>query len=259
MQLVGQITSAVDFTQGLDNAGGVDAGCPGLDVGVNEVEHQRLNVAVEDQPDDFACAVDDRAAGVTADDVGRADKVKRRGQVELVLGFERAFGQFPTAACCRGPRRAWMVAAQRRDRFDLLARLAKAFDRAEGQPQREGGVGIGVRAGQLVLGPRDLGIGLAERFVDLFFEVLRTLRAGSSTSLASRIIGSVEASIAFCPPSASFCRAATSFSSAPCTSSTARSCGDLPARIFCTRALSVLAISKSMPSESASLRICRSS
>ena len=64
--------------------------------------------------------------------------------------------------------------------------------------------------------------------------ILRTARDGGSTSLARAIIGSLEASTAFLPPSYSFLRTSTSFSLVPLTSSAARSCGDLPASTFCT-------------------------
>ena len=57
---------------------------------VDEVQHQRLDVAVEDQADHLGVAVDHRAAGVAADDVGRADEVERRLQVELVLALDPA-------------------------------------------------------------------------------------------------------------------------------------------------------------------------
>ena len=49
---------------------------PGRAVVVAEVEYERLDVAVEDQTDDFIVAVNDGASGVAADDVGRRDKVK---------------------------------------------------------------------------------------------------------------------------------------------------------------------------------------
>ena len=58
-------------------------------------------------------------------------------------------------------------------------------------------------------------------------------RAGGSTRRASRIIGSLEPSIAERPPLANFLRKATSFSRVPSTSSSARACGDLPCSVFC--------------------------
>ena len=58
---------------------------PGLLLGVDEVQHQRLDVAVEDQADHLGVLVDHRAARVAADDVGRADEVERRLQVSLSL------------------------------------------------------------------------------------------------------------------------------------------------------------------------------
>ena len=49
---------------------------------VAEVEDERLDVAVEDQADDLIVAVDDRAARIAADDVGRRDEVERRVELE---------------------------------------------------------------------------------------------------------------------------------------------------------------------------------
>ena len=53
-------------------------------------------------------------------------------------------------------------------------------------------------------------------------------------SKARAIIESVDASIAFEPPSYSFLRSSTSFRCVPFTRSEARSWGDLPANTFCT-------------------------
>ena len=116
----------------------------------------------------------------------------------------------------------------------VLAVLAIALDRAERQPQRERGVGIGLGAEEGEAGVGQLAIGrsaaaprpAARRSV-------RTSRAGLSTSRASRIIGSSEASMALTPPSANLRRTATSASFVPRTSSAARCCGDLPAITFC--------------------------
>ena len=72
-------------------AAGVDRDGAGDAVVVGEVEHQRLDVAVEDQADDLVVAVDDRAAGVAADDVGRQTKLNGVSRFSvLLLGLEPA-------------------------------------------------------------------------------------------------------------------------------------------------------------------------
>ena len=93
-------------SQRLQDAPGIDRHGPRLLVGVDEVEHQRLDVAVEDEPDHLALAVHHRAARVAADDVGRGDEVERRLQVELVLPAPASASAGRTARCCRAPRRA---------------------------------------------------------------------------------------------------------------------------------------------------------
>ena len=49
---------------------------------VNEVTDQRLNVAVEDQSDEFAVLIDSRRTRITADDVVRRNEVERRVQID---------------------------------------------------------------------------------------------------------------------------------------------------------------------------------
>ncbi len=47
-------------------------------IGVNAVEHERLNVAVENNSDKFVCLVHDRAAAIAADDVCIGDEITMR-------------------------------------------------------------------------------------------------------------------------------------------------------------------------------------
>ena len=68
---VGEGSGAVDLPQGLLDGGGVDGDGSRLFVGVGVVEDERLNVAVEDDADEFPGSIDDRRTGVAADDVGR--------------------------------------------------------------------------------------------------------------------------------------------------------------------------------------------
>ena len=94
-QLVDQPIGVVDGSQRLDDRPRVDRDGPGDPVVVAEVEDERLDVAVEDQADDLVVAVDDRAARVAADDVGRRDEVERRVEVEPagVARVEPALGK----------------------------------------------------------------------------------------------------------------------------------------------------------------------
>ena len=89
-------------------------------VGVDEIEHERLDVAVEDDAHHLARSVDDRAARVAADDVGRADEIERRVGVELVLVLQPALGQLERllAAVLFGVLEG---AADRRPRRNLFA------------------------------------------------------------------------------------------------------------------------------------------
>ena len=73
---VGNVGSVVDFAEGFDDRPGVDGHGAGLFVGVDEVPDERLDVAVEDDAHEFAAAVDDRAARIAADDVGRRDEIE---------------------------------------------------------------------------------------------------------------------------------------------------------------------------------------
>ena len=65
----------------------------GLLVRIDEVEHQRVHVTVEDDPDQLAITVDHGAAGVAADDVGGADEVEWRVELDSILALDPAPGQ----------------------------------------------------------------------------------------------------------------------------------------------------------------------
>ena len=54
-------------------------------VGVNAIEHERLNVAVENDPDEFSGLVHHRAAAVAANDVGIGDEIESRFRIERRL------------------------------------------------------------------------------------------------------------------------------------------------------------------------------
>ena len=52
---------------------------------VNEITDQRLDIAIEDQPDDVPIPIDNRRAGVSSDDVVRGNKIERSGKIQLVF------------------------------------------------------------------------------------------------------------------------------------------------------------------------------
>src|SRR5207244_7473609 len=83
----------IDLSQRLLNRGRMDANGPRLRFGIGEVEHQRLNVAVENDANKLTLAVYHGAARVTADDVRRAHKFERRIGLDLILGSEPALRQ----------------------------------------------------------------------------------------------------------------------------------------------------------------------
>src|SRR5262245_12727176 len=84
----------VDLSQDLEDRARVDRDRTGLYVTVDEIEHERLDVAVKDYADHFAVAVDDGTARVAANDVRSADEIERRLGIDLVFVLEPAFRQF---------------------------------------------------------------------------------------------------------------------------------------------------------------------
>ena len=77
--LICERAGVIDFPQRFGDGGGIDAHGARLFVGVNAIEDERLNVAVENDADKFVRLVHDRAAAVAADDVGGGDEVVGRG------------------------------------------------------------------------------------------------------------------------------------------------------------------------------------
>ena len=97
-QLIRQRAGVVHRSKCFGNRGRAHGHGSGLFFGVDKVPHQRLNVAVEDQADDLGFLVDDRTAGVAADDVGHADEVELRLEIELALAVDPALRQFERIA-----------------------------------------------------------------------------------------------------------------------------------------------------------------
>src|SRR5258707_9380997 len=112
----------------------------GLLVGVDEVAYQAVPVAVEVDADQFTGAIEDRAAGVAADGVGRRDEVKRRRRIQFILGFTPALGQYERLAVplLLG---ALKGTAEGRGVRQVAAVDAITLDHAKGQPQSKSRIG----------------------------------------------------------------------------------------------------------------------
>src|SRR3954470_18951686 len=76
--LIDQPVGHIHLSQRFHDRAGMYAHSPRLLIGVGEIEAQRLNNAIEDNPAVLAALVGHRAATVAADDVGRANKIERR-------------------------------------------------------------------------------------------------------------------------------------------------------------------------------------
>src|SRR4051794_33632941 len=92
-QLIGNMAAAINRAQRLGDGLRTDRNRAGVRLRENEIPHERLDVAVEDEADDFALAIDDGAARVAADDVIGADEVEGRLHVDVLLVLEPATGQ----------------------------------------------------------------------------------------------------------------------------------------------------------------------
>ena len=117
-------------------------------IGVDEVAHQPVAIAVEVDAHEFSRAIEHRAAGVAADGVRGRDEVERRRQIEFVLAIEPTFRQVERLMILLllGP---IVHLAKRRRVAELDAVHVVAPHGAEREPQREGGVGSDGRADRL--------------------------------------------------------------------------------------------------------------
>ena len=88
-------------------------------------------------PTNSPCAVDDRAAGVAADDVGGADEVERRRQVRACPSWSTQRGGRSNGGVVLVLAARCVQAGEGGLERDLLAVLLVALHDAEGQPQRE--------------------------------------------------------------------------------------------------------------------------
>jgi len=153
--------------------------------------HTAIPVAVEDECPRTALAIDDRAARIAADDIGRGNEIHgvsgsagpcdraRLGQVERFAIL--MFGRMPVGPAEGRPGRLG------------LAQFVVTFHDAEGQPERERWRPDRPRAphGEPCLG--DLRVCCRIGSSTCSSSVRRAFRAGPSTSNASWIMGSFEA------------------------------------------------------------------
>ncbi len=137
----------------------MDAEGAGLDIFIAVVADEGLDVAVEDDADELAGAVDHGAAGVAADDVGRAHEVKRHGEIEggFLLDPARREIEGRLVVLLGG---AGVEAGEIRRGGNLLAVLDVAFHRAVAEAEGEGGIGVVVGAVDGEAGFADEGLGL---------------------------------------------------------------------------------------------------
>src|SRR5437773_3133794 len=127
---------------------------PILLVAEHVIPRETLQIAVEDDADEFAGAVYHRAAGVAADDVSGADEVKRRFQIEARLALLPQRRQVERRLVLHFLR-AFVKRTERRKRGHGFVVLLVAFYDAKGEAQGERGVGITRRSEQRVAGARN--------------------------------------------------------------------------------------------------------
>ncbi len=113
----------------------------GFLIRINIVQHQRLNVTIKNNSHQFAVAIYDRASGIAANDVGGADKIKRRGKIELRFTLVPDCRQFEGILVFMR-RSVFESAAQGSGPGNFLALLRVALGFAKSEAQREGGVRI---------------------------------------------------------------------------------------------------------------------
>src|SRR5262245_53112632 len=83
-QLIRQLRGVVDFSESFDDRGAMHGNGSVRFLQVNEIPRETLNVAIENQADEFAIAIDDGRSGIAPDDVRRHDEIERCGEIDLV-------------------------------------------------------------------------------------------------------------------------------------------------------------------------------
>ena len=128
-------------------------------VGENAIEHERLNVAVENYADEFVRFVDHRTAAVTANDVRVGNEIKLCCQIQLRFALDPALGEVEGRLIIVFGR-ALIESSEVRKRWNLFAIFFIADHFSIGQAQRKSRVRITVRAFNRETRFRDFGIGL---------------------------------------------------------------------------------------------------
>ena len=116
-------------------------------------------------------------AGIAADDVGGADEVERRGEIELPFPLFPNCGQFERFLVLMGLG-VFECAAQRRGPGNLLARFRVPLGLTKSQAKREGGIRIDARAIYGEPGVGDFAVRLALGLIHLLLEGLADAARG---------------------------------------------------------------------------------
>src|SRR5262249_45854422 len=96
-EFIRQRMSLINIANRFQDGPAIDRNRASFDVGEEVIQHQRLNVAVEDDADEFALGIDDGATRVAANDVGSIHEVERRIKVDPPFGLVPAFGKLEIA------------------------------------------------------------------------------------------------------------------------------------------------------------------
>src|SRR5690349_13863327 len=89
-QFVSQGSRVVNFSQRFRDCGGINADGARLFIGENAIEHERLNIAVKNNTDEFVGFVDDGTAAVATDDVSIGNEIEFRRQSQLGFAIDPA-------------------------------------------------------------------------------------------------------------------------------------------------------------------------
>src|ERR1700691_1729742 len=80
-ELIGQCAHPINLAQALNHSRGVYGDSAVFCAIVNKVARQRFDIAVKDQPHQFAIAIHYRRPGISSGDVARRDEIHRRSQI----------------------------------------------------------------------------------------------------------------------------------------------------------------------------------
>src|SRR6516164_10021130 len=104
-------------------------------LGVEKVCDQRLHVPIENDADKLSSPINDRAAGITPNNVGCANEIERSGEIQIFFGPGPTFRQLERwFVLVLG--RTFKKASECSFELDLFSFLFIALQSAECQPQR---------------------------------------------------------------------------------------------------------------------------